>query len=98
MGTFKAPPRGVSRAHRFSMASSTRIRYSRGLRMTDAIFTTKDCRYGPMKYLTTDIGVGQMLTLFGEYFEGEVAIFRRMLRPGDTVVSAGGNIGVHLIP
>lgn len=63
-----------------------------------SLFLTKQCRYGVMKYLASDYGVGQMLTLFGEYFEGEVALFRKLLREGDIVVSAGGNIGVHIIP
>lgn len=58
----------------------------------------RDCRYGRMKYLANDIGVGQMLAMYGEYFEGEVALFRKLLRPGDVVISAGGNIGVHLLP
>jgi FkbM family methyltransferase len=66
--------------------------------VTDGIFVTRDFKHGRIKYLSTDYGVGQMITLYGEYSEGEVALFRKLLKPGDTVVSAGGNIGVHLIP
>lgn len=65
---------------------------------TSTIFTERDFRYGRIRYLTTDFGVGKMLTMYGEYSEGEVAVFRRLLRLGDCVVSAGGNIGVHLVP
>lgn len=64
----------------------------------DALFREIEFRYGRIRYLANDYGVGAMLEKYGEYFEGEVALFRRILKPGDLVVSAGGNIGVHLIP
>lgn len=57
-----------------------------------------ECRYGRMKWLTTDYGVGQQLALYGEYSEGECALFRRFMQPGDVVISAGGNIGAHVVP
>ena len=66
--------------------------------ITDADTTSGDCRYGRMKWLTTDYGVGQQISLYGEYSEGEVVIFRRFIRRGDVVLSAGGNIGAHLVP
>lgn len=55
-------------------------------------------RHGRIRYLATDYGVGRTIELYGEYFEGEVALMRRLVKAGDLVVSAGGNIGVHLIP
>lgn len=64
----------------------------------EGLFVEREFRYGRIRYLSTDFGVGQMLSLYGEYVEGEVALFRKILKPGDSVVSAGGNIGVHLIP
>lgn len=64
----------------------------------DGITCTRECRYGRMKWLATDYGVGQMFALYGEYFEGEVALLRKLLRPGDTVITAGGNIGAHVVP
>lgn len=64
----------------------------------EGIFRTRAFRYGIIKYLAADYGVGAMLEKYGEYSEGEVVLWRRILRPGDVVVSAGGNIGVHLIP
>lgn len=66
--------------------------------VADGIYSSRLCRHGPMKWLTTDYGVGQMLALCGEYSEGEVALFRRFIRWGDVVISAGGNIGAHLVP
>lgn len=60
--------------------------------------TTRQYRHGTITWIASDIGVGKMLDLYGEYFEGEVSIFRSLIKMSDTVVSAGGNIGVHLIP
>lgn len=64
----------------------------------EGLFASAECRYGRMRWLVNDYGVGRMLQEYGEYFEGEVAVMRRILRAGDTVVSAGGNIGAHLVP
>ena len=64
----------------------------------NGVYSSRLCRHGVMKWLATDYGVGQMLEWYGEYFEGEVAIFRKFLKPGDVVISAGGNIGAHLVP
>ena len=64
----------------------------------DGIYSSGQCKYGRMKWLTTDYGVGQQIALYGEYSEGEVVIFRRLIKAGDVVVSAGGNIGAHLVP
>jgi FkbM family methyltransferase len=66
--------------------------------VVDGICSVGETRHGRMKWVTTDYGVGQTLALYGEYSEGEVALFRNLVKPGDWVVSAGGNIGVHLIP
>jgi FkbM family methyltransferase len=59
---------------------------------------TKDCRHGRISYLTTDAYVGRSLDLYGEYCEGEVILFRNLLRPGDVAVDVGANIGAHTIP
>lgn len=82
-GAFKASDAGMNR---------------HGDVVMEGITSSGECRYGRMKWLTTDYGVGQTLALYGEYSEGEVALFRRLIRPGDTVISAGGNIGAHLVP
>lgn len=51
-----------------------------------------------MFVLTTDRYVGRSLELLGEFSEGEVELFRDLLKPGDTVVEAGSHIGAHTIP
>ena len=58
----------------------------------------KTCRYGKMVYPANDIYIGRSLDLYGEYSEAEVALFRRLVQPGQTVLDIGANIGVHTVP
>ena len=58
----------------------------------------KRCRYGTMVYPANDLYIGRSLDLYGEFSEGEVALFRRIVKPGDTVLDIGANIGAHTIP
>lgn len=57
----------------------------------------KDCRYGKMLYNINDVYVGRSLDLYGQFSEGEVEVFRQIVRPGDVVVDAGANIGAHTV-
>jgi FkbM family methyltransferase len=57
----------------------------------------KACRYGEMLYNIHDVFIGRSLDLYGEYSEGEMELFRRMLRPGHVVVEVGANIGTHTL-
>lgn len=54
-------------------------------------------RHGWMLYNKNDMYIGKSFDRYGEFSEGEVAIFERILRPGDSVVEAGANIGAHTI-
>jgi len=54
-------------------------------------------RYGYVIYNKNDIVVGRMMEMYGEYFESEVDLFRRITGPGDVVVDAGANIGTHTL-
>jgi FkbM family methyltransferase len=58
----------------------------------------KDCRHGRLRYLTNDAYIGRSIELYGEYSEGEVILFRNMLRLGDVVLDVGANIGALTIP
>jgi FkbM family methyltransferase len=58
---------------------------------------TKQCRYGLMSYYATDRYMGQSFDLYGEFSEGEVTLFRQVLRPGQTVLDVGANIGAHTV-
>lgn len=45
-----------------------------------------------------DCYVGQAIATYGEYCEHEVELFSRIVKPGDTVVEVGANIGAHTVP
>ncbi len=55
------------------------------------------CRYGQMLYNMHDMYIGRSLDVYGEFSEGEVDLFRLLLRRGDVVVDAGANIGAHTV-
>src|SRR5687767_13336929 len=57
----------------------------------------KDCRHGRMIYNTNDQYVGRSLEIYGEYSEGEVALFAQIVKTGDIVVEVGANIGAHTV-
>jgi len=57
----------------------------------------KQCRYGPMLYLVTDQYIGQSLDRYGEFSEGEVEVFRQVIRPGWLILDIGANLGAHTI-
>lgn len=55
------------------------------------------CRHGLMLYNRNDLYVGRSLDLYGEFSEGEVDLFRQLIRPGDAVIDVGANIGAHTV-
>lgn len=55
------------------------------------------CRHGPMLFNRYDRYVGQSLARYGEFSPGESRLFRQVLRPGQTVVEVGANIGAHTV-
>lgn len=59
---------------------------------------TKDCRHGKLMYLLNDAYIGRSLDVYGEYSEGEIELFRQLLRPGDVGVDVGANIGALTVP
>jgi len=54
------------------------------------------CRHGAFLYDSND-DIGKSLELYGEWSEGEVALFQSLLRPGDTVFEVGANVGAHTV-
>jgi FkbM family methyltransferase len=52
---------------------------------------------GPMWVFATDVYVSRSLALYGEYCAAEANVFRQLVRPGQTVVEAGANLGSHSI-
>lgn len=57
----------------------------------------KRCRHGLFMYNRNDQFVGRGLDLYGQWCEFEIHLVRRFIKPGDTVIDAGANIGTHTI-
>lgn len=66
--------------------------------LEDGRVRVRRCRHGVMAYLHRDAYVGRALDLYGEYGEKELRLLLQMLRPGDTVVEAGANLGALTVP
>lgn len=56
------------------------------------------CRHGPMRFFRHDRFIGRSLSVYGEWAQFELAWLLSLLRPGDTVVDAGANVGTHTVP
>jgi FkbM family methyltransferase len=57
----------------------------------------RSCKHGTMIYFSTDRYIGRSLDLYGEYSEGEIDLFRQIVRPGMIVLDIGANIGVFTV-
>jgi FkbM family methyltransferase len=56
------------------------------------------CRHGPMCFFRHDRFIGRSLSVYGEWAQFELAWLLDLLRPGDTVIDAGANVGTHTVP
>jgi FkbM family methyltransferase len=61
------------------------------------IYGATKCRYGQMVYPARDEYVGRSLALYGEFSEGEAAVFSQLVSEGDAVVEVGANLGAHTV-
>ena len=61
-------------------------------------FEISECKHGLFCYNRHDFYVGNSLRRYGEYSELEVKLFQEHLKPGDSVIEVGANIGAHTIP
>jgi FkbM family methyltransferase len=57
-----------------------------------------DCRYGQMLYPRNDQYVGRSFKEYGQFSQGEVEIFTRLVQRGAVVLDVGANIGAHTVP
>lgn len=53
--------------------------------------------HGPLLCNRNDKYVGASLIHYGEFSEGEAALFRQLVGNGDVIVEAGSNIGAHTV-
>jgi FkbM family methyltransferase len=54
--------------------------------------------FGPLWVFRGDRYVSRSLEVYGEYAGDELQMFQQLVRPGMTVVEAGGNIGALCVP
>lgn len=64
---------------------------------TRQLYEMADCRHGRFLYNRNDQFIGQGLSLYGEWSEAEVGLFRQVVQEGDVVIEAGANIGTHTV-
>jgi len=57
----------------------------------------RDGRHGRILYNRNDQYVGRSIAEYGEFSEGEIGLFRQIVREGDFVLEAGANIGAHTV-
>jgi FkbM family methyltransferase len=51
-----------------------------------------------MAFLRSDDTIGRSLDLYGEFAEGENQLLASLVRPGDTVLDVGANVGTVTLP
>ena len=66
--------------------------------VTRANTRTVETRHGTFTIFKEDELVGLSLATYGEYSEGEVEVFRKVLKPGDVAIDVGANIGAFTVP
>ncbi len=54
-------------------------------------------KHGLMLFNRNDVYIGRSIGKYGEFSEGEVALFAQICRGGDVVVEIGSNIGAHTL-
>ncbi len=59
------------------------------------LYRLDECRHGRFLTNVNDTYIGHSLRTYGEWSEAEVSLFSQIVRPGDTVLEAGSNIGSH---
>lgn len=60
--------------------------------------TLTQTRHGAMCVHRHDMYVGKSLVQYGEFSPGELALFKRYVRPGMLVVDVGANLGALTVP
>lgn len=57
-----------------------------------------ECRHGTFIYHADDRFLGASLRILGEWSEGEVELYKALIKSNDTVIEVGANIGALTVP
>jgi FkbM family methyltransferase len=61
------------------------------------IVSTVAGRYGSVRFFAGDDPIGASLAMYGEWAQVEIDLMLRFVRPGDTVLDIGANVGTHTL-
>src|SRR5256885_5136506 len=61
------------------------------------MIATRSARYGQMTYFVHDLWHGKAFARYGEWSEAEVALWRKIIKPGDVALDVGAHIGAHTL-
>ena len=61
------------------------------------ILRGKACKHGLFIYNPNDSCIGASMDAYGEWCEFEIGLMSKFVKPGDTVIDAGANIGTHTV-
>lgn len=61
------------------------------------VYHLTEGRHGRFLTYANDLIVGRCMQLYGEWSEAEVWLYGQIVRPGDTVVEPGANVGTHSV-
>ena len=62
------------------------------------LFNSCRCKHGHLLYYPTDFIISASLATYGEWTEGEVYLYRDILKAGDTVLDVGAHVGTMTLP
>lgn len=68
-----------------------------GYLVENGFIAVKRGKRGIFIFNRNDTFVGRSLDLYGEWCDSEIVLLQRFLKPGDTVVDVGANIGTHTV-
>ncbi|MFY9655225.1 MAG: FkbM family methyltransferase [Methylocystis sp.] len=64
----------------------------------DSVIEAVDARHGRFFVLRNDLFISRSMIEYGEWTESEFTLMAQLLRPGDTVIDVGANIGCLTVP
>jgi FkbM family methyltransferase len=68
------------------------------INLDQGVFRFRACRHGPMAFLRCDDTIGRSPDQYGEFAKSENHLMTALVRPGDTVLDVGANVGTVTLP